>query len=64
MRVLKVTATAIAVILIAASCGSEVASNQQNGVKIISLKSAIGNEQLVNLSEVASVVDYIPLLDE
>lgn len=61
MLAIVITAILILVILIAASCGSEVASNQENGIKIISLESAIGNEQVVNLSEVASAVDYIPL---
>lgn len=61
MKILKATAILILVILIAASCGSNSASNQQNEINIISLESAIGNEQVVNLSEVASAVDYIPL---
>jgi len=61
MKGLKATAIVIAAIFIAASCGSEEASNQKNGIKVISLESAIGNEQVVNLSEVASTVDYIPL---
>lgn len=61
MKTMKMIAVLIAVNFIAASCGSEVTSNQKNSIKIISLESAIGNEQIVNLSEVASAVDYIPL---
>ena len=61
MKILKATAILISAILIAVSCGSNSASNQQNEIKVISLESAIGNEQVVHLSEVASAVDYIPL---
>lgn len=59
----KMLTVVITVILIAASCGSEseVESKLQSGVKVISLESSIGNEQVVYLSEVASAVDYIPL---
>ncbi|MFA7135994.1 MAG: 6-bladed beta-propeller [Bacteroidales bacterium] len=59
----KMLTVVITVILIAASCGSEseVESKLQSGVKVISLESAIGNERVVYLSEVASAVDYIPL---
>ena len=59
----KMLTVVITVILIAASCGSEseVESKLQSGVKVIFLESAIGNERVVYLSEVASAVDYIPL---
>lgn len=61
MKILKATTILISAILIAVSCASNSASNQQNEIKVISLESAIGNEQVVHLSEVASAVDYIPL---
>ena len=61
MRFLKLTAVVLVVTLIISSCGSNSVSTQQDGVKVIFLKPEIGKERVVNLSEVASAVDYIPL---
>ncbi len=58
---MKVASAAIAAIFIVLSCGSNSAYEQQNGAKVISMEPVIGNEQVVNLSEIATKVDYIPL---